>query len=50
MTSALWPVSREVRQQMTDEMMYQLAVLLPPEYRGEYADISKMTQDYLRFT
>ncbi len=31
-------VTREVRQDVTDEMMYRLAALLPPNYRGEYAN------------
>jgi 1-acyl-sn-glycerol-3-phosphate acyltransferase len=31
-------VSRQVRQAMVDEMMLQLAVLLPPSYLGYYAD------------
>ncbi len=30
-------VTRPVRQAITDEIMYQIAVLLPEEYRGEYA-------------
>lgn len=42
-------VSKEIRQQMADEMMYQLAQLLPPEYRGEYADLENATQKYLQF-
>ncbi len=42
-------ITREVRQQMTDEIMYQIAALLPPEYRGEYADLSAATTRYLRF-
>jgi len=29
----------EVRQQIVDEMMREIAKLLPPEYRGVYADI-----------
>jgi len=33
-------MTREIRQQIADEMMFRLAELLPPEYRGEYADIS----------
>ena len=37
------------RRRMVDEMMYQLAVLLPPELRGDYADLSKMTTDYVQF-
>jgi 1-acyl-sn-glycerol-3-phosphate acyltransferase len=42
-------VTRRVRQQMADEIMYQLASLLPPPYRGEYADLNLATQQYLRF-
>jgi 1-acyl-sn-glycerol-3-phosphate acyltransferase len=40
-------LSRDVRQQATDEIMYQLAAVLPPEYRGVYSDLSKATQDYI---
>lgn len=43
-------VTREVRQKMTDEVMYQLAALLPPSYRGVYADLEQATETYLRFT
>jgi 1-acyl-sn-glycerol-3-phosphate acyltransferase len=42
-------VTRQIRQQITDEMMYQLAALLPPEYRGIYADLDAATTNYLRF-
>jgi 1-acyl-sn-glycerol-3-phosphate acyltransferase len=42
-------VTKEIRQQMADEMMYQLARLLPAEYRGEYADLENATETYLRF-
>ncbi len=42
-------VSKEVRQKMADEMMYQLAKLLPEEYRGEYADLENASENYLRF-
>lgn len=42
-------VSREVRQQMIDEIMYQLAALLPPYNRGHYADLAAATETYLRF-
>lgn len=38
-----------VRQQMADEIMYQLATLLPPEYRGYYADLGRATTEYLQF-
>lgn len=42
-------VTREVRQQMVDEIMYQIAALLPPSYRGVYADLSAATETYLHF-
>jgi 1-acyl-sn-glycerol-3-phosphate acyltransferase len=42
-------VTRQVRQQMTDEIMYQLAALLPPEYRGAYSDLEKAKATYLKF-
>lgn len=38
-----------VRQQMTDEIMYQLAALLPKQYRGAYADLNQATEHYLQF-
>lgn len=41
--------SREARQQMTDEIMYQIAALLPPQYRGVYSDLSQATETYLQF-
>jgi len=42
-------VKGTIRQQMADEMMYQLAAMLPEQYRGEYADLSQATTTYLRF-
>ena len=36
-----------MRQQIVDEMMVQLAKLLPEEYRGYYADTSKWTEQYI---
>lgn len=42
-------LSREVRRAITDEIMYQLAALLPPTYRGHYADLGRATEQYLRF-
>ena len=42
-------VTKEVRQQMADEMMYELARQLPEPMRGEYADLGKATEKYLRF-
>jgi len=42
-------VTKEIRQQMADEMMYQLAKLLPEELRGEYSDLENATETSLRF-
>ena len=42
-------VTRVVRQQMVDEIMYRIAALLPPEYRGYYSDLDAATTEYLRF-
>lgn len=42
-------VNRQMRQQIADEIMYQLAALLPPPYRGHYSDLHTATQTYLRF-
>jgi 1-acyl-sn-glycerol-3-phosphate acyltransferase len=42
-------VKNEVRQEIADEIMYQLASLLPDKYRGVYADLSKATTKYLVF-
>ena len=42
-------VTREMRQQMIDEIMYQMAALLPPSCRGPYANLSDATETYLRF-
>ncbi len=40
---------RDLRIVMTDEIMYQMAALLPPEYRGYYADLTKLSTNYLTF-
>jgi 1-acyl-sn-glycerol-3-phosphate acyltransferase len=40
-------VTKEVRQQMVDEMMYRLAALLPEYYRGAYSDLENATGKYL---
>lgn len=34
-------VTREIRQQIADEMMIRLAELLPPDYRGAYSEAIK---------
>ena len=40
---------KDVREKITEEIMYQMAALLPEEYRGLYSDMSKATKDYLSF-
>jgi 1-acyl-sn-glycerol-3-phosphate acyltransferase len=42
-------VTRQVRQQILDEIMYQMAALLPPHYRGVYSDLNAATEKYLTF-
>ncbi len=43
-----YPDKKE-RQLIADEIMYQVAELLPAEYRGYYSDLSKATTNYLNF-
>jgi 1-acyl-sn-glycerol-3-phosphate acyltransferase len=40
-------ITRAVRERITEEIMYRIAALLPPEYRGYYSDLSKATSRYL---
>lgn len=42
-------VKRDVLHQMTEEAMYQLAAILPPEYRGVYSDLDSVTERFLVF-
>jgi 1-acyl-sn-glycerol-3-phosphate acyltransferase len=42
-------VTTEMLKQMTDEAMYQLAALLPPEQRGLYEDLERATAKYVKF-
>jgi 1-acyl-sn-glycerol-3-phosphate acyltransferase len=42
-------VNGSIRQQIVDEMMYQLAALLPEEYRGEYADINQAKVQFITY-
>jgi 1-acyl-sn-glycerol-3-phosphate acyltransferase len=42
-------VTGEMRQAMVDEIMYQIAILMPEEYRGQYANCPPAPQNYLRF-
>jgi 1-acyl-sn-glycerol-3-phosphate acyltransferase len=41
-------VSQEVRQAMAEAIMYKLAALLPPKYRGVYADIEQTNEKYIQ--
>jgi 1-acyl-sn-glycerol-3-phosphate acyltransferase len=40
-------VTRQAREKMMEEMMYQLANLLPMQYRGGYADQSMASMNYI---
>ena len=42
-------VTRVLREKMVEEMMYQLAGILPPQYRGHFANLSAATTSYLVF-
>jgi len=42
-------LTRSVRDEMTDEIMNRIALLLPPRYRGVYADPERAATDYLAF-
>ncbi|MDH4137797.1 MAG: 1-acyl-sn-glycerol-3-phosphate acyltransferase [Anaerolineae bacterium] len=42
-------VTRQVRRQMIDEVMYRMSALLPPAYRGLYSDLNAATEMYLAF-
>ena len=43
-------VTADVRKAMVDEIMYQIAILLPEKYRGPYANCNPIPQDHLRFS
>jgi 1-acyl-sn-glycerol-3-phosphate acyltransferase len=43
------PVSKQMRRQMTAEIMFQLARLLPEQNRGYYADLSAASEEFLDF-
>ena len=43
-------VDRKVRQAMVNEIMYQMAILLPEAYRGNYANCAPPPQEYIRFS
>jgi 1-acyl-sn-glycerol-3-phosphate acyltransferase len=40
--------TRDDLRKMADEIMYQLAILLPKRFRGYYKDMSEMTEHYIR--
>ncbi len=42
-------MDHSIRQQIVDEVMYQMAAILPAEYRGKYADLENATERYLSF-
>jgi len=42
-------VTHASRQEITDQIMYQVARLMPAEYRGVYADLSNAKTEYLVF-
>jgi 1-acyl-sn-glycerol-3-phosphate acyltransferase len=42
-------VTHVVRNKMAEEVMYQIANLLPPAYRGSYNDPARATEQYLQF-
>ncbi|MEX2443685.1 MAG: lysophospholipid acyltransferase family protein [Alkalispirochaeta sp.] len=41
-------IGRGELRRMADEIMYQLAVLMPEELRGNYRDLSAMTTDFVQ--
>lgn len=43
-------MTRELREEVTAEIMYQIAKLLPAEYRGVYADMSSASTKHLVFS
>jgi len=43
-------IDKNTRQVIVDELMYQLATLLPEEYRGEYKDLTNATTNYLMYS
>jgi len=43
-------IARDVREQITTEIMCQLAALLPPDNRGIYSDLENASETYLEFS
>jgi 1-acyl-sn-glycerol-3-phosphate acyltransferase len=42
-------VNGEIRQEMVNEIMCQMAMLMPDKYRGQYANCGTTMQKYIRF-
>lgn len=42
-------LNKDLSEKVMDEIMYQLAALLPPFYRGVYSNLEQATEKYLRF-
>lgn len=42
-------ITSSIRQDITDEIMYQISALLPPKYRGYYSDLHVASEIYLKF-
>ena len=42
-------VTSALRQQMVDEIMYQIAAILPPKYRGYYSNLRSATETFIEF-
>lgn len=42
-------LNKDNSQAITNEIMYQIAALMPARYRGAYADLSQATENYLKF-
>jgi len=47
LTPGLHGTGQQVRQRIADELMYQVAALMPPQYRGVYADLEGVGQPSL---
>jgi 1-acyl-sn-glycerol-3-phosphate acyltransferase len=43
-------LSKDVRAQITDEIMYEIARILPEKNRGVYSDLTKSKREFLAFT
>lgn len=42
-------ISRQSYHDAANELMYQIAMLIPPELRGAYSDLSKATMNYVEY-